>query len=143
MPQPMLKPMEDVRSVGGKERSPVQRVQSAEDVALLLPRIIKRPKLITLAYNALQDDDGAVWIWGKRSFAIAHVMDTDLYGRMASLDWLEGELGFRVKKDLAPIMEEWARTRGAKLIATYVMEERAWERLTGWKPFALVLAKEL
>lgn len=142
MPVPTLKLTGDAQSAGGKG-SFAQRVQSAEDVALLLPRLTGKPKLLTLAYNALGSEDGAVWIWGERSFGIADVVDTVLYGRIVSVGYLRNEPGFSIKTHFAPLVEAWGRERGAVQAMTFVHKEGPWERLTGWKPWALIIAKEL
>lgn len=144
MEQTLLRLTEDVQSVDGKVRLEPRLVESVEDAELLAARLRNHtnPKLMKLAYLALGNDQSAVWIWGARSFAVAEVWDTVLEGRIVNVAWIENEPGFTPKKYL-PLLEEWAREQGAKMVATYVYREGPWERLTGWKPWALVIAKEL
>lgn len=144
MEQMLLECMESVQSVDGKEKLEPKLVESVADAELLAARLKghTNPKLMKLAYLALGNEDSAVWIWGERSFAIAEIWDTVLKGRIASAMWIENEPGFAAKKYL-PVMEKWAKANGAHRVLTYVYREGPWERLTGWKPWALVIAKEL
>lgn len=140
--KPKEKLMEGVKSVVGKDLS-IRIVQNAEDVRTLAQRAIHLPEIIDVIQGEVGNKSFQAWIWGKKSFGIARITDDPLYGRILNLIYALSEPGFFTKKIFAPELEKWGREMGAKKMLTIVHEERAWTRITGWKPWGLVLAKEL
>jgi len=133
-----------VKNAAGKAR----RVLDAQDVQHLLRLLLhEHPTLFKMVRNQFLNPDFGMWIWGDEGFALVEVHDSPIHGRIASLEWLESDSRFKVKRDVAPLVEDWAREHGAKSIATLVHQHigngRLWERLTGWEPIALAIGKEL
>lgn len=131
----------DVKSVDGRERS-IRMVQDVQDVKDALRRVSGKPRLIATVMKACNDPSSSIWIWGTWGLAILSILETAIDGRFAFFVYVQNEKGFSLHK-MSEIAEEWARERGAERIAGAVERKGPWYRLTGYKPWKLVIAKEL
>lgn len=134
--------MEGVKSAVGKDLS-IRIVQNAKDAQALVRRMIHLPKIIGVIQDEIGRENFRAWVWGVKSFGVALILDDPLYGKILNLVYVVSEPGYSTKKIFTPELAKWGREMGAKKMLTIVHEERAWTRATGWKPWGLVLAKEL
>ena len=132
----------DVNVADGKDES-IRRVQNAEDVRVALLRCSGEPRIIFLVKNIMRNNLGAIWIWGKKGLCIWSVMDSEIDGRFAWCHWFYNEGEKITIKEVVNHVRQWAREHYCTRMAAAVDSEGPWTRLTGFKPWKLVISEEL
>lgn len=140
--EPKEKLMEGAKTVVGKDLS-IRVVQNAKDAQGLVRRVLHLPKIIGVIQDNIGGENFRAWLWGVKSFGVALITDDPLHGRVLNLIYVVSEPGFSTKKMFTPELEKWGREMHVEKMLTIVFEERAWVRATGWKPWGLVLVKEI
>lgn len=143
--------MDAVQSVDGKVESipslRVRRVETPEEVRLLMPAIAKNELLTKYVLKRFADPDTLILRYGK-SCMVVSILEHDFFGKVGLIAWAQNPDHFPAKEALW-IAEKWSQDKGATQMVAFVGEEgpfdrpKAFARLTGMRPFRLVFGKEI
>jgi hypothetical protein len=143
--------MESVNVVDGRvepiTRLTVRRVETAEELKILLPSIIHNELLTKYVMKRFQDPDTLILRYGA-SCIVMTILEHDFFGKVGLITWGQNPDHADVRQ-IMWICGEWAKERGATQLVAFIGEEGPWDRLkafqrlTKMRPYRMVVAKEL
>ena len=137
----MQKPIPDASPAAGKGRL-ISQVLNVEDAKEALRRADADPKVWETVKMGLGRADSAVFLWGHTGLCVLTILDSFIDGRFAWITYLQNEKGWSLKNEIHPMLQRWAEMQDVSRIAAAVEKEGHWFRLTGYKPWKLIISKE-
>lgn len=136
----MPRPTDAVPAVVGK--GSCHQVRTVEDARAALKRVSHDERLVATVKQGLGSIENAVFIWGERGLAVLTILHSAIDGDFAFVIYGQNEPGYSIKQDIDPVLTLWAEVMGVTRMATAVERQGPWERLTGYRPWKLILSKE-
>lgn len=141
MPPTSAPPTDAVSGVVGKGACITQAL-SALDAKQALERALNQ-EIRTIVQQGLDHGGSAVFLWGVTGLAVVTVLENAYDGRFAFFSWLQNDT--TAFHDILPTIHRWAENQGCTRIAAAVERgtPQGWEKLTGYKPWKMVIVCDL
>lgn len=123
--------------------SAIHIVQSVGDAEQARMRARHDPRILATVERALTHPESAVFLWGQTGLAVLTLLHSEIDGDFAWITYLQSDPAVSLKRVVAPTFRRWADLMNVRRIAGAVDREGPWTRLTGYRPWKLVIAEEV
>lgn len=133
--------LSDANGAAGLDQ-PIRQVRTPDDVQEAVRRAPAGPIRDTVEQSLGNPQDG-VFLWGETGLLAITLLETPLDGRFAWVTW--GQSDRRIPPErVLPVLIHWCEQRNCGRIAGAVEKGTplAWQRLTGFAPWKLILSVE-